>query len=239
MVQLEELVAVQGHDREAVAATDAELVPQRVRQAQHPVDVLGVGRPVRAVEEGDLVGVPLGRRQEMPVVHELLHASPRARPDPPRPGLRRRPPHPQWCNCVTTALPDRRVQMGVRFFPRRRPRPRRSAVSAVVVVLAALAGAFVRRMRHAATRWGATEAATRWGVTEAGARSGRPMASSIGRSSRGPMPSRSTDLLGRCGHGSCNSGKAGAGSTATTGSRTSSVAGCTAPTASCQSCRFR
>jgi hypothetical protein len=49
--------------------------------------------------------------------------------------------------------------MGLRFFRRRRPRPRRSAVFAVlVVVLAALACAFVGRMRRAITRWGATEA---------------------------------------------------------------------------------
>jgi hypothetical protein len=37
-------------------------------------------------------------------------------------------------------------------------RPRRSAVFAVLVVLAALAGAFVRRMQGAVTRWGTTEA---------------------------------------------------------------------------------
>jgi hypothetical protein len=48
----------------------------------------------------------------------------------------------------------------VRFFPRGPPRPRRSAVL-VVVVLATLAGTFVRRMRLAATRWGVTEAELR------------------------------------------------------------------------------
>ena len=72
MVQLEELVTVQGHDREAITATDAELA-QRTRDPFDPIEMLRVGRGVRTVDHPDLVGVAVRGRQKMPVVHELFH----------------------------------------------------------------------------------------------------------------------------------------------------------------------
>ena len=79
VVQLEELVAVERHHREALVAADAELAAQPVREPQHPIDVLAIGRLVRPVEERRLVGQALGGRQQLPVVDELLHAVPPCR----------------------------------------------------------------------------------------------------------------------------------------------------------------
>ena len=84
VVQLQELVAVEGHDREAVVAADAELAAQPVREPQHPIDVLAVGRLVRPVEERQLVGQTVGGRQQLPVVDELLHAVPLVATSDPR-----------------------------------------------------------------------------------------------------------------------------------------------------------
>ena len=76
VVQLQELVAVEGHHREAIVTADAELAAEPVREPQHPIDVLAIGRLVRPVEKRRLVGQPVGGRQQLPVVDQLLHAVP-------------------------------------------------------------------------------------------------------------------------------------------------------------------
>ena len=85
VVQLEVLVAVEGHHREPVVALDAELAPQAVGQPQHPVDVLAVRGDVGPVEDGLLRGEPLRHRQQVPVVDQLLHGP-----------LLPPPPIPEW-----------------------------------------------------------------------------------------------------------------------------------------------
>ena len=76
MVGLEELVAVEGHDREPVTPPDAESVAEAMGQPCHPVDVLREGRAVLAVDERHAFGEALRGRQEQAVVDELLHGSP-------------------------------------------------------------------------------------------------------------------------------------------------------------------
>jgi acyl-CoA synthetase (AMP-forming)/AMP-acid ligase II len=66
VVQLEEPVRVERHDRETIAGPKTQLVAHGVGQAEHPVAVAGHGVPVGAVEEGHLVGVMFERRQEDP-----------------------------------------------------------------------------------------------------------------------------------------------------------------------------
>src|SRR5581483_11312036 len=73
VVQLEELVPVEGHDREPVGSTDPQLRAQAAGQTQHPLHVFAVGGLERPVDGGHLVGRALGRREQLPVVHELLH----------------------------------------------------------------------------------------------------------------------------------------------------------------------
>ena len=57
VVQLEELVAVQRHHREPVAAARRRAPRSAPTARRDPVEVLGVRRGVRPVDHADLVGV--------------------------------------------------------------------------------------------------------------------------------------------------------------------------------------
>ena len=71
--QLEEVVVVQGHHREAVALIEAKLIVQGVSEPEHPVRVLGVRRREITIDGGEVVCIPLGGRQQRAVVNEVLH----------------------------------------------------------------------------------------------------------------------------------------------------------------------
>ena len=73
VVQLEVLVAVGRHHREAVASADPELGAHRIRQTQDAVAVLGEGGVVVTVVEPDFGAPAIHRRQEASMEHEFLH----------------------------------------------------------------------------------------------------------------------------------------------------------------------
>ena len=74
VVQLEVLVAVARHDRESTRpASRPSSLPHAVHEAQDAVGVLGVAGVVVAVVEPDPRRVPVDRREERPMEHELLH----------------------------------------------------------------------------------------------------------------------------------------------------------------------
>ena len=75
VVELEKLVSIESHDREAVVGVDAELGPQAVRQPAGPVQMVGIARGEGSVEHGGLVRSPAHGGKEIAVVDELLHAS--------------------------------------------------------------------------------------------------------------------------------------------------------------------
>jgi hypothetical protein len=79
VVQLEEAVAVERHDREAVAPLHAELLLQRRRQPQAAVDVAAERGLVAGVEHRRPGRHLLGRRKQHPLVDELLHRAPLCR----------------------------------------------------------------------------------------------------------------------------------------------------------------
>ena len=76
VVQLDVLVAVQRHDREAVGAPDAQFAGQRRAEAHRTVGVFAEGRAVCPVDERFLVGQVVHRGNEEPVEDEFLHGAP-------------------------------------------------------------------------------------------------------------------------------------------------------------------
>ncbi len=73
VVELQKLVAVEGHDREAVTPAQAELTGHAIDQPADPVPVLGEGGAEPAVHHRGLRGQPLDRREQQAVVYQLLH----------------------------------------------------------------------------------------------------------------------------------------------------------------------
>ncbi len=75
VVQLEVLVTVERHHREAVGRRQPELRTQPGREPQRALHVLRVGGREVAVERRRLVGEVLGGRQQHAVVDEVFHAA--------------------------------------------------------------------------------------------------------------------------------------------------------------------
>ena len=68
VVELEELVSVEGHDREPVAAAHAQLAADAAGQPAHPVQVLREGGGGVAVEHRRLAAQPGHGGQQIAVV---------------------------------------------------------------------------------------------------------------------------------------------------------------------------
>ncbi len=74
VVELQELVPVERHDREAVAPAHTELAGHAVDQPTDPVPMLGEGGGEIAVEDRSLGRQAVGRGQQVAVVQQFLHA---------------------------------------------------------------------------------------------------------------------------------------------------------------------
>ena len=72
--ELEELVSVEGHDREPVAGPDAQLAAEPAGEAAHPLQVLPEREAGVAIQHCRLAAQPGHGGQQMAVVDELLHA---------------------------------------------------------------------------------------------------------------------------------------------------------------------